>query len=84
MPCFSWDMLRDILIWAVVIVAAFMIVQLCLNLILPKLGGLAAEVAGVVLQIARIFIWAVVIILVIVFAFDAIGCLWGHMPRFGH
>ncbi len=77
-------MLRDVLIWAVVVVAAFMIVQLLLSYVLPKLSGIAAEVAGVILQIFRILIWAVVIILVIVFAFDAIGCLWGHMPRFGH
>ncbi len=82
--CFSWELLKDFFIWAIVVVAVVMILQLLANAVLPKLGGILGEAVGVVAQIIKIVLWAIVLLFIVYFAFDMIACLVGHMPALGH
>ncbi len=69
--CFSLAWIENILIWCVVIGAVFAVIRLLLPLVLGFLGGPGA----LILQIITIVFWAVVLILIIIFAFDLLSCL---------
>ena len=68
--CFSLEWLRGILIWLVVIGAAFAILKILLPLVLGPLGAAGATV----IAILNIAVWAFVVIAIIIFAFDLISC----------
>lgn len=79
--CFSLAFLMNLLIWLVVIGAVVAIIRLLIPLAAGWLGG-------TVVQIINIVLYAFVIILIIYFAFELIGCLFGvsgglRLPRAG-
>jgi len=80
MTCFSIEMIKQLLIWAVIFIAVFSIISLLLPLVLRGLTGVIGEAVNIVIGIIRIAFWAAVAIVVIIFAFDIIGCLIGHAP----
>lgn len=71
--CFSLAWIENLLIWLVVIGAVVGILKIVVPLVLGYLG----VAGGAIIQIINIVVWAVVIIFVIVLAFDLIGCLMG-------
>lgn len=83
--CFSMQWIAQILIWAVVIGAAFAILAVILKVVLPKINipGIA-EIVAALTQIIKIVLWALVIIFFIIIAFDLIACLIGMGGGFPH
>ena len=74
--CFSFSWIAQLLIWAVAIGAAFLILQLILNFVLPKIQlPMVGEIITLLISILKIIIYAMVIIVLIIIAFDAIACL---------
>ncbi len=73
--CFSLDFLKQVLILLVVIVAVIAILQLLVPFIVAKIGVTLGAGWGVIVAAARIFLWAVVAIVVIIFCFELISCL---------
>lgn len=74
--CLSLGWLQAILIWAVVIGAIILILKVIVPPVLAQLG----MAGGMVARIVMIVLWAVILILLIYFAFDMITCLSGHLP----
>lgn len=84
--CFSMDFLKQILILAVVIVAIIAILNLLIPFIVGKLGIALGEGWGVCVRAFKIFVWALIAIIVIIFCFELISCLLsftggGLLPR---
>lgn len=76
--CFNMVWFENILIWLVIIGAVVAIFKLLLPLVFNQLG-----VAGaVILRIINIIVWAIVLIFIIIFAFDLISCLSGSNFKF--
>lgn len=73
--CFSLSWLMELLVWIVIIAAIVAIVNVLLPRVLGLLSGIFGEAAGMLVQILRIVLWAVVTIFVIYVAFDLISCL---------
>jgi ABC-type dipeptide/oligopeptide/nickel transport system permease subunit len=73
--CFSLEFLKLVLIWAVVIVAILSILGLLVPFIVKRLGIALGEGWAVCVQAFRIFCWAIVAIVVILFCFELIACL---------
>jgi ABC-type dipeptide/oligopeptide/nickel transport system permease subunit len=73
--CFSMEFLKQVLILAVVIVAIVSILGLLIPFIVSRLGLALGEGWAVCVRAFKIFIWALVAILVIIFCFELIGCL---------
>ena len=74
--CFPISVIGQLLIWAVVIGAVFLILQLILRFVLPKIAvPMIGEIVTLLINIFKIIIWAVVLIAIIIIAFDAIACL---------
>lgn len=73
--CFSLNWLMQLLVWIVVIAAIVAIVNVLLPRVLGLLSGIFGDAAGMLVQILRIVLWAVVMIFVIYVAFDLISCL---------
>jgi hypothetical protein len=71
--CFSLEALKDILIWIIVIGAVFAIIRLVVPMAATYLGG----PGSVLVQVINIVLWAVLAIIVIIFAFQLISCLLG-------
>lgn len=80
MACFSISLIEQLLIWAVIFVAVFAIINLLLPFVMSHAGGILGSALNVVIAIVRIVFWAAVVIVVIIFAFDMISCLVGHLP----
>ena len=76
--CFSFDFIKQLLIFGVVIVAIIGILQLVVPYIVSKLGIALGEGWGVIVGAFRIFIWALVAIFVIIVCFELISCLWSY------
>jgi len=80
--CFSLAYIEQLLIWLVIIVAVVALLKLVVPFVLAQLG-----VGGdLIMQAINIFVWAIVIIAVIIFIFGLISCLLGaggglHLPR---
>jgi hypothetical protein len=72
--CFSFMWVIQLLIWLVVICAVIALLRLAVGAALPKLG-VDAEIISVALAALRIFIWAIVIIALLIFIGDLISCL---------
>lgn len=79
MACFSLQMIEQLLIWAVIFIAVYSIIMLLLPLISVPAGALGTA-WGIIVAIIKIVFWAVVAIVVIIFAFDMISCLIGSFP----
>lgn len=79
MTCFDLTWVMSILIWAVVIGAIIAVVRLLLPRVLAQFGA----AGSLVLSILNIIVWAVVLIVIIIFAFELLSCLSGslRMPR---
>lgn len=77
--CFSLGWFEQLLIWAIVIAAAFAIVKLVLPKVLAPLG----EPATTIVAILNIVLWAAVAIVIVVVAFELLACLLGGglIPR---
>lgn len=73
--CFSLDFLKQILILAVVIIAIIGILNLLIPYIVRRLGVTMGEGWNVVVSAFKIFLWAVVAIVVIIICFQLIACL---------
>ncbi len=81
--CFGLEWFEDVLIWIIVVCAVVALLKLLVGFVLPKLG-LAGEIVGFLVAAARIVIWAIICIALVIFIFDLIACLMpsmGHFPR---
>ncbi len=74
MACFSLSWIEQLLIWLVLVIALVAIVQLVLPWLLSLFGQ--PEGGGMILQILRIVVWALVAIAVITFAFQLLECVF--------
>ncbi len=82
--CFSMEFLKQILIWCIVIGAVFAILQIIIPLVMAQVGATMGGAWGVVVQILKIMLWALILIFLVIFAFDMISCLLGYtggLPR---
>jgi hypothetical protein len=75
-------MIKDLLIWLVIICAIVSILKILIPWVLSAAG---VAVPGPILQIVNIFIWAVIAIFVIIVVFILISCLLSmggglHLP----
>lgn len=71
MVCITPYVLLNFLIWLVVVIALIAIVQVLLPKLLALLGS---PDGGMILQVVRIIVWALVMIAVIYFVFDLLAC----------
>ncbi len=71
--CFSLSWVMNVLIWLVVIGAVIAIIRLFLPLVLAQFGAAGT----LVMQVLNIIIWAFVLIVIILFAFELLSCLLG-------
>jgi hypothetical protein len=77
--CFSGAWLMQILIWAVIAIATYVIlIQILLPFVLSKLqaSGAVGQGVNVVLAVLRVVFWAIIIIIVIYIVFALLACLW--------
>lgn len=82
MGCFSLGFWEQVCIFIIIVIALWSLIQL----LLPYLTQF---VPGIVVQIIRIVIWAVIAIICVYIIFGLIGCLLsaggglglGHFPR---
>lgn len=81
--CFDIYWFEQVLIWLVVIGVIVAIVRLLLPQVLAQLGG-PGWPGAMTMQIISIVVWGAVMIAVIIFAFELIGCLFGGAMRFPH
>ena len=83
--CFSFNFIAQILIWAIVIGAAFAILNLIVPFVLSKIGvSIASEAVALFMQIIKIIIWCIVLVFIVIVVFDIISCLLsmgGGMPH---
>jgi hypothetical protein len=63
----------NVLIWLVVIGAVIAVIKLLLPYVLAQFGAGGT----LVMQVLNIIIWAVILIAIIIFAFDLLSCLGG-------
>ena len=75
--CFSLEFIKELAIWAVLLIAVFALVRLVLTPLAATLGAWG----GVLIQALNIVIWAIVAVIVIVIVFDLIACLLLAAPR---
>jgi hypothetical protein len=73
--CFPLDFIKTLLILAVIVVAVIGILQLLVPYIIGRLGVALGQGWAVVVGAFRIFIWAMVAIVVILICFELISCL---------
>ncbi len=85
MACFSLQWIEQLLIWLVILVAVFVIINLLIPFVLSQASGILGQGVNIVVAALRIVFWAVVVIMVIIICFDLISCLIGHgglsLPR---
>lgn len=83
--CFSLDFLKQILILAIVIIAVIGILNLLIPFVVSKLGASLGDGWNVVVSAFKIFVWALVAIIVVIFCFEMISCLLSYsgplLPR---
>lgn len=81
--CFSLAWMVQLIIWVIIICAIIGLLKLLLSFVLPRIGGISAEVLAFITSALRIIIWAIVLIAAVYFIFDLIGCLSGALsfPR---
>ncbi len=69
--CFTAASLLAILIWVVIICAIFAIIRIVVPMVAAQLGGPGSAIV----QIINIVLWAIMVIIVLYFAFEMISCL---------
>jgi len=80
--CFSLELLKNFLIWLVIICGAIALIQLLIRFIRPRIVGPGGEILDFVISALWIVLWVVIAIAAIVFIFDLIACLGPSlMPR---
>jgi hypothetical protein len=82
MSCFGLEMIKDLLIWLVIVCAILSILKVLFPWVLSAAG---VAVPGPLLQIINIFVWAVIAIFAIIIVFMLISCLLSmggglHLP----
>ena len=77
--CFSLGWIENLLIWLVVICAIVAVIKLLLPYIVGQLGTPGA----IVVRVLSIIGYAMVLIFVIILAFDLLACLVGFPRLFG-
>jgi hypothetical protein len=70
--CFSIDWIERICIFIVLIVAAIMIIQIFIPMLL---GAIGASIPPQVIQLFRVLLWAAVFVIGIIICFDLFRCL---------
>lgn len=77
--CFTLSWVEQILIWLIVVFAVIAILKIIVPMVLSQIGA----PGGVIMQIINIALWAFICIMVVIFAFEVIGCLLhaGSFPR---
>lgn len=71
--CFSVAFLFQLLIWLVIIGAIYAILQLVVPYVLSQLGS----PGGLLAQVIKIILWAVIVVLVLYLIWDLVDCLVG-------
>lgn len=83
--CFSFSWIAQLLIWAIIICAAFAILNIVVPFVLSKVGvSIASEAVALIIRVIKIVLWAVVCIFIVIICFDLISCLvgmGGPLPR---
>jgi hypothetical protein len=74
--CFSLAWVEQMLIWLVVLCAVVALLRLVIGFVLPQLG-IGGPIFSIIVAAINIFIWAIVLIAVIIFIFDLAQCLMG-------
>jgi hypothetical protein len=80
MSCVSLPFIEMLLIWLVILIAVVSAIQLLIPYLTNLLG---ASGGGVVAQLIRIVLWAVVAIVVIKIIFMLLGCVLTGIPHVG-
>lgn len=75
--CFDIHSIMTTLIWLVVVGAVIAVVKLLLPQVLAQFGA----AGSLVLAILNVVVWAIVLIVIIIFAFELLGCLLGSPMR---
>jgi hypothetical protein len=79
--CMAFEAIKTLIIWAIVIGAAFLILQAVLSFILPKITvPMVGEIIRLLIYCIKIVIYAIVCIVVVVICFDLIACLLSYAP----
>ena len=79
--CFSLEVLKDFLIWLVIICGAVALLQLLLRFIRPRLGSPGGEILDFFVAALWIVLWVLIAIGAILFIFQLIVCLGPSLPR---
>jgi hypothetical protein len=76
--CFSLEWIKEILIWLICVAVIVALLRLVLPYVLQFLG----VAGGIIMQAINIVIWGIILLFLVVFVFDLIGCFAGglHMP----
>lgn len=80
--CFSLAWLQQILIFLIVIGAVVAILKLVIPFALQKLGAEIGEGAGLVFNVLKIVLWAIVAIVCVIICFELISCLLSYSGGF--
>lgn len=83
--CFSMAWFQQLFVFVVIVCAIVAILKIIVPYVLKKAGAEIGEGMGILIQIGRVVLWAIVAIVVIYIAFALISCLlgWsGGMPLF--
>lgn len=75
--CFSLEFIKELAIWAVILIAVVALIRLVISPLAATLGTWG----GVLIQALNIVLWAIVAIIVIAIVFDLIACLLIAAPR---
>lgn len=73
MACFSPAMITHFLVWLVIVIAVIAVLNLLVPWALSKLGS--PPDSGVIIGVLQIIVWAFVIIAIIYFVVELLGCL---------
>jgi uncharacterized membrane protein len=81
MSCFSLELLKQLLIYGVLIGMTFAILNLVVPWAVSKMyqGQPMGEGINMVMRVLMIIFWAVVIIVVIIIVFYLLQCAWGFL-----
>lgn len=80
LACLSWAWLGSVLIWLIIVCAAIAIANVLVPWVAAKVG--ASPDGGVVVQILRIVVWAVLAVYLVLIVIDLLACVFGGgLPR---
>lgn len=76
--CFSMEWLKDILIFCIVIGAVILMLKVIVPYAVSKMGIALGEGWNVILTVFRIFLGALIAIVVVLVCFELISCLLSY------